>query len=69
MPPPEHSTNLEARVGRWSVGGLSTEHVAHGIKTTPGVVSAAAFAMVASRPWTRSGSAADPPPSSFKLTA
>jgi hypothetical protein len=63
--PPEHGTNPADRAGHWSAGGLSTEHaLAHGIRTTPGVVSAAAFALVASRPWTRSNSASDSPPQS-----
>ena len=63
MPPPDHSTDRSARLGRWGIRGLSTEDAAaQGIKSIPGVVSAAAFAMVASRPWTRKSSASDSPP-------
>ena len=64
MPAPDRSTN-RARRGRRAADARSREDVAaHGITGIPEVVSAAALATVASRPWTRSGSASDSPPPS-----
>jgi hypothetical protein len=60
MPPPERTNNRYAPVGRSSTREFSTDGAAaHAVNTIPRVVSAAAFATVACRPWTRSSSASD----------